>query len=300
MENSNNSFASVLKRESQSHVTPEITKPALVLDDTCIKEFDFGMSLMGRAKDVSAIPNLPSEHIQAPTHIKMVKGIVLDSIEEYVKWKMNDLKSLSCKHLGLTTTIKGFTMKGKSNNSRPILLDSRVKEFGCSFSNSKKKTKNLSSDGESTRRNAMEDFLKKPKSRWTIEVDENFKYFHVQDLERPVTYEEVKRAVLGFCTDQITCPDGFSFEFYRNWTLKRNLIHVKWDYLDETLKAFGFGLKWRNWISSCLNNAMGSVLVNGSPTLEFQFHKGLKQDAGFFDWLLYLNCSLQYLGDESW
>nr|GEV70261.1 RNA-directed DNA polymerase, eukaryota, reverse transcriptase zinc-binding domain protein [Tanacetum cinerariifolium] len=50
---------------------------------------------------------------------------------------------------------------------------------------------------------------------------------------------------------------------------------VKWDYLDETLKAFGFGSKWRNWISSCLNNAMGSVLVNGSPTLEFQFHKGI-------------------------
>ncbi|GJS58640.1 RNA-directed DNA polymerase, eukaryota [Tanacetum coccineum] len=59
MENSNNSFVYVLKRGSQSHVTPEITKPALVLDDTCIKEFDFGMSLMGRAKDVSAIPNLP-------------------------------------------------------------------------------------------------------------------------------------------------------------------------------------------------------------------------------------------------
>ncbi|GJU67046.1 hypothetical protein Tco_1253305 [Tanacetum coccineum] len=59
MKNSNNSFVSVLKRGSQSHVTPEITKPALVLDDTCIKEFDFGMSLMGKAKDVSAIPNLP-------------------------------------------------------------------------------------------------------------------------------------------------------------------------------------------------------------------------------------------------
>ena len=51
---------------------------------------------------------------------------------------------------------------------------------------------------------------------------------------------------------------------------------VKWDYLDVTLKAFGFGSKWCKWISSCLNNAMGSVLVNGSPTLEFQFHKGLK------------------------
>ncbi|GKD82048.1 hypothetical protein Tco_1348887, partial [Tanacetum coccineum] len=59
MENSNNSFVSVLKRGSQSHVTTEITKPPLVLDDTCIKEFDFGMSLIGRAKDVYAIPNLP-------------------------------------------------------------------------------------------------------------------------------------------------------------------------------------------------------------------------------------------------
>ncbi|GKE60769.1 hypothetical protein Tco_1511136, partial [Tanacetum coccineum] len=59
MENSNNSFVSVLKHGSQSHVTPEITKPALVLDDICIKEFDFGMSLIGRVKDVYAIPNLP-------------------------------------------------------------------------------------------------------------------------------------------------------------------------------------------------------------------------------------------------
>nr|GEY26400.1 RNA-directed DNA polymerase, eukaryota, nucleotide-binding alpha-beta plait domain protein [Tanacetum cinerariifolium] len=59
MKNSKNSFVSVLKRGSQTHVTPEITKHALVLDETCIKEFDSGMSLMGRAKDVSAIPNLP-------------------------------------------------------------------------------------------------------------------------------------------------------------------------------------------------------------------------------------------------
>nr|GEV09342.1 RNA-directed DNA polymerase, eukaryota [Tanacetum cinerariifolium] len=59
MENSKKSFVSVLKRGSQSHVTPEITKLALVLDETCIKEFNFGMSLMGRVKDVSSIHNLP-------------------------------------------------------------------------------------------------------------------------------------------------------------------------------------------------------------------------------------------------
>ncbi|GKC25623.1 RNA-directed DNA polymerase, eukaryota [Tanacetum coccineum] len=52
---------------------------------------------------------------------------------------------------------------------------------------------------------------------------------------------------------------------------------VKWDYLDETLKAFGFGQKWCTWIGGCLKNAMGSVLVNGNPSSEFQFFKGLKQ-----------------------
>ncbi|GJR37384.1 RNA-directed DNA polymerase, eukaryota [Tanacetum coccineum] len=52
---------------------------------------------------------------------------------------------------------------------------------------------------------------------------------------------------------------------------------VRWDYLDDVLKSFGFGGKWRSWISGCLNSAKGSVLINGSPTLKFQFHKGLKQ-----------------------
>ncbi|GKE02304.1 RNA-directed DNA polymerase, eukaryota [Tanacetum coccineum] len=52
---------------------------------------------------------------------------------------------------------------------------------------------------------------------------------------------------------------------------------MKWDYLIDSLKAFGFGQKWCNWIKGCLETAMGSILVNGSPTSEFQFHKGLKQ-----------------------
>ncbi|GKF08656.1 hypothetical protein Tco_0042880, partial [Tanacetum coccineum] len=36
--------------------------------------------------------------------------------------------------------------------------------------------------------------------------------------------------------------------------------------------------KWRNWIQSCLTSSNGSILVNGCPTNEFQFYKGLKQD----------------------
>ncbi|GJS76418.1 RNA-directed DNA polymerase, eukaryota [Tanacetum coccineum] len=52
---------------------------------------------------------------------------------------------------------------------------------------------------------------------------------------------------------------------------------VRWDYLDGILTNFGFAAKWRWWIQGCLTLAMGSILVNGSPTSEFKFHKGLKQ-----------------------
>ncbi|GJT93456.1 RNA-directed DNA polymerase, eukaryota [Tanacetum coccineum] len=52
---------------------------------------------------------------------------------------------------------------------------------------------------------------------------------------------------------------------------------VRWDFLDDVLYSFGFGSKWRAWIQTCLNSSRGSILINGSPTEEFQFFKGLKQ-----------------------
>ncbi|GJS13041.1 RNA-directed DNA polymerase, eukaryota [Tanacetum coccineum] len=52
---------------------------------------------------------------------------------------------------------------------------------------------------------------------------------------------------------------------------------VRWDYLDDVLNKFGFGSKWRDWILNCLHSFKGSILVNGSPTGEFQFQKCLKQ-----------------------
>ncbi|GKC74670.1 RNA-directed DNA polymerase, eukaryota [Tanacetum coccineum] len=53
---------------------------------------------------------------------------------------------------------------------------------------------------------------------------------------------------------------------------------VRWDYLDDVLEKFGFGSKWRGWIYNCLHSSKGSILVNGSPTDEFHFRRGLKQD----------------------
>ncbi|GKE75905.1 RNA-directed DNA polymerase, eukaryota, nucleotide-binding alpha-beta plait domain protein, partial [Tanacetum coccineum] len=58
---SKDSFASVLKSGSQPTVKEfDTSEPALILDGSCIKEYDFSFSLMGKVKDVAAIPNLCS------------------------------------------------------------------------------------------------------------------------------------------------------------------------------------------------------------------------------------------------
>ncbi|KAJ9564542.1 hypothetical protein OSB04_000508 [Centaurea solstitialis] len=52
---------------------------------------------------------------------------------------------------------------------------------------------------------------------------------------------------------------------------------VNWDFLLDVLESMGFGIKWRKWIRSCLMTSKISILVNGSPTEEFQMEKGIRQ-----------------------
>ncbi|GKV15204.1 hypothetical protein SLEP1_g26006 [Rubroshorea leprosula] len=52
---------------------------------------------------------------------------------------------------------------------------------------------------------------------------------------------------------------------------------VDWSFLDWMMERLGFGTKWRGWIRECLSTARISVLVNGSPTKEFEMGKGLRQ-----------------------
>nr|GEY85346.1 RNA-directed DNA polymerase, eukaryota [Tanacetum cinerariifolium] len=52
---------------------------------------------------------------------------------------------------------------------------------------------------------------------------------------------------------------------------------IRWDYLDDVVRKFGFEENWCTWIQSCLRSSRGSVIVNDIPTEEFQFYKGLKQ-----------------------
>lgn len=39
----------------------------------------------------------------------------------------------------------------------------------------------------------------------------------------------------------------------------------------------GFPEKWRMWILSCVTSAAASILINGSPTIPFKLHRGLRQ-----------------------
>ncbi|GKB01326.1 hypothetical protein Tco_0829370 [Tanacetum coccineum] len=59
-----------------------------------------------------------------------------------------------------------------------------------------------------------------------------------------------------------------------------------------------FGDKRRGWIQRCLNSSRGSVMVNGSPTKEFQFHGDLKQGDPLSPFLFILIMERLYISVE--
>nr|GEX10034.1 (-)-beta-pinene synthase, chloroplastic-like [Tanacetum cinerariifolium] len=507
MENSKKSFVSVLKRGSQSHVTPENTKSALVLDETCIKEFDFSMSLMGRVKYVYAIPNLHCI-IFLRSSFENDERIVWISIEvlpikawtpntfrkiaslwgEYVEWEEADLKSLSCdvtnkddnNESDVDNKVSKSSFMHENNTAHKDVNSCKKREVGShsedpfniygildgqknnvcnSYSDEPKFPPGFTPDNNDQEKNVEENIKdttecvqslsnklndrcsnrrvssqrsmnshsqkskvggsildlmdelvtvgqtmgyniaglgNKAKRRWIKELcqkhrinfasiqetkAESISLHTIKDLWeiRCLTMWEGDTVIMGDFNEVRSEHERFGsmfnrqgaiafnnfislaclidlplegFQFFcgnymevikyccakrfnsveeklqalkiaiKAWSKEANksdvqsdfvancqildgpfIINellswckfkklngmifkvdfekafdsVKWDYLDETLKAFGFGSKWCNWTSSCLNNAMGSVLINGSPTLEFQFHKGLKQ-----------------------
>ncbi|GKF22660.1 RNA-directed DNA polymerase, eukaryota, nucleotide-binding alpha-beta plait domain protein, partial [Tanacetum coccineum] len=58
---SKNSFASILKGGPLPSVKETVhSEPAIVLDASCLKEYDFKLSFMGQVKDIASVPNLYS------------------------------------------------------------------------------------------------------------------------------------------------------------------------------------------------------------------------------------------------
>ncbi|XP_071694765.1 uncharacterized protein [Rutidosis leptorrhynchoides] len=52
---------------------------------------------------------------------------------------------------------------------------------------------------------------------------------------------------------------------------------LSWEFLLEIMSCMGFGVRWRNWILACLKSTSISILINGSPTSEFNIERGVRQ-----------------------
>ncbi|KAJ0501742.1 putative RNA-directed DNA polymerase [Helianthus annuus] len=52
---------------------------------------------------------------------------------------------------------------------------------------------------------------------------------------------------------------------------------LKWEFLDSVLAQMGFPALWRKWVLGILSSARSSILVNESPTLEFNIQREVRQ-----------------------
>lgn len=52
--------------------------------------------------------------------------------------------------------------------------------------------------------------------------------------------------------------------FFCKFDLKKAYDHINWELLDYIIERFGFGVKWRRWMNSCIRSVSFSVLVDGS------------------------------------
>ncbi|GJZ59364.1 RNA-directed DNA polymerase, eukaryota, reverse transcriptase zinc-binding domain protein [Tanacetum coccineum] len=106
----------------------------------------------------------------------------------------------------------------------------------------------------------------------------------IQCLEAKVTTQKA-RIKWAFEGDENTrCRITKSTFFYSKNSWSSNSLVMKSrglfeivDFLDLVMEKLGFVLKWCSWIFDCLYNARSSVLVNGSPTSEFEMFRGLRQ-----------------------
>nr|GEY43152.1 RNA-directed DNA polymerase, eukaryota, reverse transcriptase zinc-binding domain protein [Tanacetum cinerariifolium] len=102
---------------------------------------------------------------------------------------------------------------------------------------------NLLKDLHDLNSHASLDMIQKAKIRWAIEGDENSKYFLLlSDIERDVTYDEIKNTVWDCGPNRSLGLDGFTFEFFRRYwkTIDDNVVAVVLQFftLDDVQLAF--------------------------------------------------------------
>ncbi|KAK9048994.1 hypothetical protein SSX86_032039 [Deinandra increscens subsp. villosa] len=73
---------------------------------------------------------------------------------------------------------------------------------------------------------------------------------------------------------------------------------INWNFLDSILEQMHFPSKWRSWIRGCLVSSRSSVLVNGSPTAEFQHFRGVRQGDPLCPFLFILGMEALHIASQ--
>nr|GEZ22392.1 RNA-directed DNA polymerase, eukaryota [Tanacetum cinerariifolium] len=82
-------------------------------------------------------------------------------------------------------------------------------------------------------------------------------------LDSPITLDEIKNSIWDCGSDKSPGPDGFTFAVYKEfWSTMKDDVAI-------FVKHF--------FNTGCLNSASTSILINGSPTREFNIERGLRQ-----------------------
>ncbi|GJY14799.1 RNA-directed DNA polymerase, eukaryota, reverse transcriptase zinc-binding domain protein [Tanacetum coccineum] len=151
------------------------------------------------------------------------------------------------------------------------------------------------------------DLAQKAKVKWVLEGDENTSFFHgsLKKKRRESAIKGILKMAFGLMIQERSCVSFEQSAFIKgrnildgplvlneciDWYRKRNKAlmvfkvdfekafdSLRWDYLNVIMEKLGFGFKWRMWISGCLKNSRASILINGSPTSEFDMFNGRRQ-----------------------
>ncbi|GKB85750.1 putative RNA-directed DNA polymerase, eukaryota, reverse transcriptase zinc-binding domain protein [Tanacetum coccineum] len=100
--------------------------------------------------------------------------------------------------------------------------------------------------------------------------------------------DELKEAVWGCGSEKAPGPNGYTFAFVKKYwdMLKVDILGFVNSFLSLRkiplaliLRSLlsSLSLIWRSWIKACLESSRTSILVNGSPTFEFNVRRGLRQ-----------------------
>nr|GEW83909.1 RNA-directed DNA polymerase, eukaryota [Tanacetum cinerariifolium] len=90
---------------------------------------------------------------------------------------------------------------------------------------------------------------------------------HRQILDGPLMVNEV----IKWCQRKKSKLIVFKINF------EKAFDSVSWEFLIRVMHFIGFSECWINWIKGCLYSASSSILINGSPTNEFNLNCGLRQ-----------------------